>query len=160
MVEPVKKQPSLKKILWTDYPAFIYTSFAIASWIVYLAWVPSWRKSGPIISAELSPYALLIAIFISLLALGVVAYRLRLIKTIFKNGVEVRGKITEITLPRDRGKVHYSFYYNNKEFNSYAPIHRNKQTLDLKNGDRVILIIDPEQPVRAFIRDLYLKAEG
>lgn len=155
MVEPVSKKPSLSRVLWTDYPSFIYASITAAAWIVYLAWVPAWRKDGPIIRPELSPYALAIAILISLLGTGVLIYRLHLLRTIFKKGIEVRGKITEVTLPRDRGRVNYSFYYRNQEFSSYAPIHRNKQTLSLKKGDRITLVIDPDHPVRAFIRDLY-----
>jgi hypothetical protein len=157
MLETPAKYPSITKTLWTDYPSFIYTSLIVAVWIVYIAWVPGWRKDGPIIRPELSPYALVIAILISLLGICVVAYRFHLLRGIFKNGVEVRGKITKISLPRDRGRVNYSFYYKNQEFSSYAPIHRNKQTLSLKEGDRVILVIDPEHPPRAFIRDLYIK---
>lgn len=155
MLETVSKKPALRKVLWTDYPSFIFVSFSVAAWIIYVAWVPAWRKDGPIINPQLAPYTLLIAILISLLGIGVVAYRLHLLRTVFSKGVEVRGKITEITLPRDRGRVNYSFYYQNKEFSSFAPIHRNKQTLSLKKGDRVTLVIDPEYPVRAFIRDLY-----
>ena len=33
--------------------------------------------------------------------------------------------------------------------------HRTKQTLALKKGERVILLVDPSNPERAFIRDLY-----
>lgn len=157
MTELNSKLPTLLKILWTDYPAFIYASFTVAAWVVYLAWVPSWRKDGPIIQPGLAPYALGIAILISLLGVSVVTYRFQLLRKTFKRGVEIRGKITDISLPRDRGKVYYSYYYQNKALSSYAPIHRNKQTLALKKGDRVTLIMDPAYPARAFIRDLYIE---
>lgn len=157
MLKPTKKQLSIKKILWTDYPAFIYTSLAVVAWVVYLAWTPAWRKDGPIIQPELAPYALAIALIFSFLCICIVFYRFHAIKSVFEKGIEVRGKITEIKMPRDRGKVNYSFFYNSKEFSSHAILHRNKQTLALKQGDRVTLVIDPEQPIHAFIRDLFIE---
>jgi hypothetical protein len=52
MLETRTKRLSISKVLWTDYPAFIYTGFAVAAWIVYIAWTPGWRKDGPIIDPE------------------------------------------------------------------------------------------------------------
>jgi len=156
MQQPVQI-PRISRILWTDYPAFLFAAFTAVVWIVYLSWVPGWRKDGPVINPELAPYALALAVAFSIWGIGVVFWRVFLIRKIFRSGVQVHGKITACTLNRDRGKVAYNFILNNEEYLASASIHRNKQTTTIKKGERVILVVDPVHPQRALIRDLYLE---
>ncbi len=149
--------PRISKILWTDYPAFLFTAFAVVVWVVYLSWVPGWRKDGPVINPELAPFVLIIALALTLWCVGVVIYRIIFIRRIFRDGRQVRGKITDFYLRRDRGKVTYTFFFDNNEYTAGAPVHRNKQTIAIKKGERVILVVDPVYPQRALIRDLYLE---
>jgi hypothetical protein len=88
--------------------------------------------------------------------MGVLAWRVGLLWRAFRNGTQVRGKILSVYLRRDRGRVEYTYIFDNQEFKSGAAVHRTKQTKALKQGDRVILMVDRANPKRAFIRDLYL----
>ena len=150
-------RPSLLKIIWTDYPAFISTSAMVVAWIVILAWVPAWRSDGPIVSPGAAPVFLSVAALITLVGMGVLLWRFQTLWAAFFSGAQVRGKITSVEMRRDRGRVKYTYIFNHEEYQSSAPIHRNKQTLALKTGSPVILMIDTKKPWRAFIRDLYLQ---
>jgi hypothetical protein len=152
--EPVSL-PSMRGILWTDYGAFISAVLLIMIWVVYLAWVPSWRADGPIVSPFLAPYYLVLCLLVSVVCLGILGYRVLLLRRVFRLGEQVRGRITSIEMQRDRGRVEYVFRLKGEERRARAFIHRTKQTLAIKNGDRVILLVDPSRPERAFIRDLY-----
>ena len=148
-------RPSLLKIIWTDYPSFIFSSMAVVAWIVCLAWIPDWRGDGAVASPVAAKLFLGVAILLTLLGLGVLLWRAQILWTIFLGGAEVRGKISKIEMRRDRGLVEYTYIYNHEEYQSSASIHRTKQTLALKTGERVTLMVDSKSPKRAFIRDLY-----
>jgi len=92
----------------------------------------------------------------SFLGMGVLIWRVVLLRAIFSNGAQVRGRITSFSLRRDRGQVKYTFIFNHEEHLSGAGVHRNKQTMALKVGNPVILMVDRSNPKRAFIRDLYV----
>ena len=151
-----RQNPSLWQVIWTDYPAFIASSIALVAWIIYLAWVPDWRGEGPVISPSVAPFYLILAVVATVVGMGVLAWRIMLLWRTFWKGTQVRGKISSVYLKRDRGRVEYTYIFDNQEFKSGAEVHRTKQTKALKQGDRVILMVDRANPKRAFIRDLYL----
>jgi hypothetical protein len=155
-VKACEDRLSLLKIMWTDYPAFISTCTMAVAWIIILAWVPAWRSDGPIVSPEAKPVFLSIAALITLVGMAILLWRFQILWAALVSGAQVRGKITKIEMRRDRGQVKYTYIFNHEEFQSSAPIHRNKQTLALKTGSPVILMVDKKRPSRAFIKDLYL----
>lgn len=149
------KPPSISQIIWTDYTAFIFSLIPIVIWIIYLAWVPSWRKDGPILSPSLAPYFATAALFLSSAAIAVITYRFILLRKTLINGFEVRGRITSVNIRRDRGRVEYTYIYAQKKYRSSVSIHRTKKTLALRNGEKVILKVDGRNPKRAFISHIY-----
>jgi hypothetical protein len=152
-----KRRLSLKRILWTDYPAFYASLVPLVAWTVVLAWVPDWRGEGPIIHPEARPFFLTLAILATAGGLIVLAYRLWLLYTTFGRGVELRGKISKIEHRRDHGRIECVYIYEQKEYFSMSTVHRNSQTKDLKAGTPIMLVVDHSKPSRAFIRDLYTK---
>jgi len=148
---------SLLRILWTDYPAFYAASTPIVALIVYLAWTPDWRGHGAVISPEARPFFTTLAILAASGGLLVLAWRLLLFYKVFRRGIQIKGKISKAELKRDRGRVEYTYIFEHKEYFSGAEIHRNAQTKQLKVGDHVILMVDPLNPMHAFIRDLYTR---
>jgi Protein of unknown function (DUF3592) len=154
-MEQEKRRLSLKQILWTDYPAFYASLVPLAAWIVYLAWAPDWRGDGPIIRPEARSFFLTLVILASVGGLIVLAYRLWLISSTFRKGVQLRGKISKIELRRDHGRIEYVYIFDQKEYFSSTSVHRNAKTKELKAGTPVTLVVDQSKPSRAFIRDLY-----
>lgn len=157
---PNKESPSIRQILWTDYTAFFTALIPIVAWIVFLAWAPDWRRDGqPILNPQLLPFALFVNLALTLAPLVILIRRIGLFFRVFRDGSQVRGRIAEISIQRDRGRVEYTYLFGKEEYRSSATIHRNKQTLALKKGDRVVLLVDPKNPEMALIRDLYVQAE-
>ena len=147
--------PSIPRIVWTDYTAFFMALSPVVVWIVYLAWVPQWRQSDPIIPTQGAWFFLYFAVVVTLIGLAVLAWRVRLFKTVFQEGLEIHGRISSFSMARDRGQVKYTYACQGKRYESGVTLHRTKQTRKLKVGDRVVLVVDRSNPGRAFIRDLY-----
>jgi len=152
------RKPALRRIIWTDYPAFYASLVPVVSWIVLLAWLPDWRGDGPVISPEALPFFLTLAAIATVAGLGVLIWRVWLVYKLFRKGVQVRGKISSVEIRRDRGWVGFFYIFDHKEYTSRIEVHRNTQTKGLKAGDLVVLVVDRANPKRAFIRDLYLNS--
>ena len=152
------RKPALRRIIWTDYPAFYASLVPVVSWIVLLAWLPDWRGDGPVISSEARPFFLTLAAIATVAGLGVLIWRVWLVYKLFRKGVQVRGKISSVEIRRDRGWVGFFYIFDHKEYTSRIEVHRNTQTKGLKAGDLVVLVVDRANPKRAFIRDLYLNS--
>lgn len=153
--EDEKRRLSLSRILWTDYPAFYASLVPVVAWIVYLAWTPDWRGNGPVITNEAKPFFLSLAFIATAGGFSVLIMRLWIFYKTFRNGAEVKGKISRVELKRDHGRVEYVYIFNHEEFFSGTEVHRNAQTRALKPGEHVTLMVDISKPSRAFIRDLY-----
>jgi hypothetical protein len=148
--------PSITRIIWTDYTAFLATIFPVVIWIVYLAWVPDWRGDGPVIPAWMVSYVLVFSLLVTLGGALILAWRVWLINSAFRNGSVVSGRIAAVSLKRDRGRLEYTYTFKKKFYQSGVAIHRNAQTKELRAGEKIILLVDPKQPTRAFMRDLYI----
>jgi len=146
---------SVRRIIWSDYPAFYASLVPPVAWVVYLAWAPDWRGAGSVLTAEAQPIYLALTVLATIGGAGVLAYRLWLFFRLFRSGESVRGKISSVQLRRDRGRVEYSYIFNHQEYISGAQVHRNARTKALKSGELVNLIVDPANPRRAFILHLY-----
>ncbi len=152
-----ERRISILKIMWTDYPAFYASLVPAAAWIIYFAWFPNWGSREAVISPSARPIYMTLILLATACGTTVLAGRVWLIMSVFHNGLQVRGKISQIELRRDHGRVHYAYIYEHKEYFSSAAIHRNAETKALRNGEHVMLIVDRSKPARAFIRDLYTR---
>lgn len=148
---------SLTRILWTDYPSFYASLVPLVAWIIYFAWFPDWNSQGPVIKPEAKSVFLTLIILSTLGGLSVLAYRLWLFLKVFRQGIQVRGKITHFELRRDHGRVNYAYIYDQQEYLSSAIVHRTSQTKELRIGEHVMLVVDHSKPSRAFICDLYTR---
>ena len=148
--------PSFVSILWTDYAAFFNTAVIVAVWVIYIAWVPKWTERGPVIPPWMAPYVLYFDIFITLVSLAIITWRVILFRHIFRNGEKVPGKILTFSMRRDRGRVEYTYLYKGGEYQCKATIHRTALTRNLTAGERVTLVVDRKNPQRAYIHHIYI----
>lgn len=148
--------PSITSILWTDYTTFIQSAISLVVWVVYIAWVPKWTSRGPIIAPWMAPYALYFAIFMTLVALTIIFWRVILIRRIFGYEEKVQGKIITFMMRRDRGRVVYTYLYRGGEYQCGVNVHRTLLTKDLKAGERVTLVVDRKNPKQAHIHHIYI----
>lgn len=159
-MNPVSDQPSLARIVWTDYPAFLALLFPLMIWASYLLLVgfnsPFNPPGDSTATSQENLRIFYISIVLSLICLPLLAWRLLLIRSVFSHGLEVRGKIDSIYFSRDRGRVTYTYTFLGQNYTSGTSLHRTRKARELQTGDQVTLVVDRDKPKRAFIRDLYL----
>ncbi len=146
----MNKQPSLIKILTIDYAAFLAVLFPIIMWGLYIVLV---------ILEEVKLTDLVLPVtfaLITVVSIGVIGWRVRTINTVFSDGMEATAAISNVSFFRDRGRVDYVYTYQGQKYVSGNAIHKVKQTLALRVGAQVVLMVDRNNPRQAFIRDLYM----
>jgi hypothetical protein len=93
---------------------------------------------------------------VSVIALGLLLWRIQLIRGVFSDGIETTATINSISFFRDRGRVEYIYMHEGKKYAGGNAVHKVKQTEALQVGQQVVVVIDRSQPKQAFIRDLYM----
>ena len=145
------KPPSLARILSVDYLAFSVVIVPIAAWGFYLVlrlFAPdnagAWRHPG-------APAAL------TGLSLLVLLWRVWLIRSVFRHGVEAPATVTRLKRMRaSRTRINYVYAYAGRERTGGNTVSSARVPVTVKPGDTVTLLVDPNHPRRAFIRELYL----
>lgn len=145
----MNKQPSLIKIMTIDYLALLGWLFPVVMWGIYITLVIL-GKNKPNDITLLVIYAV-----ITVAALGVLIWRIQVFKTVFSDGFETTAVIKNVFFFRDRGRVDYAYTYQGQNYTSGNAIHKVKQTRALMIGEQVTLVVDRNNPKRAFIRNLY-----
>lgn len=143
----IKRAPSLIRTIQTDYTAFLAFLFPVIFWGLYLFFTFS--------SMDAAGFAD-ISIAVTAAGLLILLWRYWLLRSVFHDGVEVPGVVSDIYFFRGRGRVSYIYTYQGQKYISGNAINKTKRTRSLVQGEQVTLVIDPNNPKRAFIRDLYL----
>ena len=146
----MNRQPSLLKIITIDYIAFLGWLFPVVMWGIYIALIVLGN-----IKANDFTLPIIFAV-ISVVALAILMWRIQVFNTVFSDGIETTATINNVSFFRDRGRVDYVHTYQGQKYVSGNAIHKVKQTLALKVGEQVVLMVDRNNSKRAFIRDLYI----
>jgi hypothetical protein len=83
-------------------------------------------------------------------------WRIWMVRTIFAEGTLVNGVITNIWFFRQRGSCKLQYNYMGTAYEIQNTLIYSKRTCKLAAGSRVTLVVDPQDPKRVFLRDLYL----
>lgn len=146
----MNRQPSLLKIITIDYIAFLGWLFPVVMWGMYVVLI----VLGNVKINDLTlPVTFAV---ITVVALAILIWRIQVFNTVFSDGIESTATINNVSFFRDRGRVDYVYTYQGQKYVSGNAIHKVKQTLALKAGEQVVLMVDRNNPKRAFIRDLYM----
>lgn len=146
----MNKQPSLLKIITIDYVAFLGWLFPAILWGMYI---------GLIILGNVKMNDIVLPIIfatITVIALAVLVWRVQIFNTVFSDGIETIATISNVSFFRDRGRVDYVYTYQGQKHASGNAIHKVKETIALNIGEQVVLVVDRNNPKRAFIRNLYM----
>jgi hypothetical protein len=146
----MNRQPSLLKIITIDYAALLGWLFPVVMWGMYVVLIV-------LGNVKTNDFTLpVIFAVITVVALAILIWRIQVFNTIFSDGIETTATINNVSFFRDRGRVDYVYTHQGQKYASGNAIHKVKQTLALKVGEQVVLIVDRNNPKRAFIRDLYM----
>lgn len=162
MNTPKRYQLSLSRILWLDYPAFNAVLFPVVLWaITGILAALDYRgltqtdQAGTISGTTQAIFY--VALFLSLICVPLVILRWKIFWSIWREGIEVPGKITQTVFLRDRGQIYFTYRYKEYEYKARIVVHKTRKTMAVKKEDKVMLVISPNDPKQVFIRDFYLK---
>jgi hypothetical protein len=155
---------SIPRFLWNDYAAYNTILFPAVLWavtgaLVMIDYRAVWQggEAGSLSSSTRA--VLYVAVFLSLICIPLLLIRLRLFWSIFREGFEIQGKITQTLFQRDRGQIFATYRHKEYEYKARIVVHKTRQTQLLKKDQKVTLVALPEDPKQVFIRDLYLEGK-
>jgi hypothetical protein len=156
-----KAKPSIIRIIQSDYLALIGVLVPLVSLIMYISvayfgYFPGFRGRDPIQGTEGAPVFFYLFIIGLVLGLPLAFWRIRAIQQLFSKGMEVIGQITNISFYRDRGRVEYSYSHAGQAYSGGNAIMKTRKTQQLRPGNQIVLLVNPDEPKRALIRDLYV----
>jgi hypothetical protein len=140
--------PSLFRVISTDYPSFLSVLFPIVfgGFSIYFFFTRN----------DAFQLFLLLAIGATVVGVPVLVQRYRVISSVFADGSEAKGVVTGLSFFRGRGRVEYSYTFKGEKQVSANAINKNSRTRKLRVGEAVTVIVDPNNPKRAFIQEIYL----
>lgn len=146
-------QVSIRKILFTDYGTFL-------GWVgplVYLGIILLQFLLGESLATIQS--LALVLLPVSLILLGVLFWRVQTIRRVFEEGTQIPATVVRVSFYRDRGRVEVVYTFQGERYLSRNMVMKNKTTRSLLEGMPVVVLVDPGNPRRAYIRELYAGEE-
>ena len=141
------RNPSLLSIVRTDYYTFLSLLFVVILWIFF--------GFFQILNPGIPSGSLFAAVGVSLVALTISIWRIQIILALFNGGIQLSATITECWLFRGHGRINYTYTYRGHDYLSGNDLVPTGEAKRIRVGDRVTVIIDPENPARAIIMDLF-----
>lgn len=149
---PTTWRPTMTRILMMDFAAFIGLLIAVipAAFLV-LSYIGTLGEPTNDDLLFWSVFALVGFV----MGLLILVSRLRSISSLYERAVEVPGRILKVWFIKDRGRIEYTYSFRGQEYSSGKAVMKNRRTSDLESGRGVVVIVDPENPTKSLIRDLY-----
>jgi hypothetical protein len=150
---------SLGRIILTDHCTCFAISAIIIFWIIYIATIqfgyfPDIRYAREPLTETAAPFFYNMGVVATLTGIPMIGWRIRFFQTLYRRGVEVNGHIyLEYVLSTKR--VEYKYTYQGIDYWRGNALADSKYQNYYNDGDEVILLIDPQNPKRAIIKDLY-----
>lgn len=142
------KQPSLLKIVWIDYIAFLATALSLMAVGLYVY--------DRFFMRSVSQSFTWITMGIFVVGLFGVTWRFTSIISLYNSGLEARATVSEVSFFRDRGAIRYIYPYQGQRYAGRMIVMKNKLTDRYQIGDEVAVIVDRENPGKSIIRDLFV----
>lgn len=150
------QKPSKLRILQSDYTTGLSLIVISLTWAAYLILSYYGKLPGTTLDASDAPFLLKTAICAIILFVPLIVWRINYYNSLFKNAEEIAGHITSIYFYRDRGKIIYEYIYKGEKYFAQNAIFKSENTRYYQKGDEIILLVDPKNPKKAIIRDIYI----
>jgi hypothetical protein len=150
----MNRQPSPYQIILNDAEAFRAAVYPVVFWLIALLIVlPTGRGVG---GSGLALSLILLAGLATVIGLPMLMLRVNRVRGVFEVGQEVEGVIVQADFLRERGWLDFTYVYQGKPFKGRVEVMNNDRTRQFEAGKPVVLMVDPQNPRQAFVRDLYL----
>jgi hypothetical protein len=144
-------KPRIGSIVATDWPALFCLMSIPVIWLL-CAQLPFVRRDSSFGAFEV----LAIAVPFSLLAGGLLAWRIVRIHRLFARGHVARARIKRVDVVGDRGRVEFEYDFGGVRMSSWTPVYKNKLVASLVVNQEIEVLVDPTNPGDAIVRELYV----
>ena len=150
---------SLGRVIMHDYCALVAILMMVMPWLIYIAtsqfgYFPDLKHGRDPLTESSAPFFKTMGYYIIFIAIPMLAWRVHLFKTLYDQGVEIKGHISFEGVISGK-RVEYKYEYEGTSYWRGNALTDSKYANYFKEGDEVILLVDPKNPKRAVIRDLY-----
>lgn len=143
-------KPSVRAIIWNDFPALACALGIPIAWAVFVA-LPIFKYNDPNDLLFFVPFAAIVSLVLG----GLLFWRIRRVFYLFAHGIEVPGEITWLHIVSDRGRLEFQFDLNGSLVQSWVPVHKSKRVMSFVVGQPVRVLLHPVtfSPV---VKDMYV----
>lgn len=152
-------RPKLWKLLTRDYLCvllvmfpLVFSGIAIATGVFGLSIARRGRAVGP----EAGSFFAVLALVSVAVAAPLLVLRVRALLGFFQRAVQIEGSIKSVWLSGDKGRVEFSYHYEGSAMESGSAITKNRITKSFEEGQKVLLLVDPDNPKKVKIRGLFV----
>ena len=142
------QSPSLFRVISTDYPSYLSVLFPVVFGAFTMYFFATENTASQLF--------LLLTIGATVIGVPTLIQRYRAISAVLANGTETKGVVNSVGFFRGRGRVEYSYTFHGEKHTTSNAINRNGRTRKLRVGQPVKVLVDPENPKRAFIQEIYM----
>jgi hypothetical protein len=145
----IPQPPTFWKILNTDYASWICLVTPLTLWAFFIIL----KLLRPSYSDE--PLYLSISAGATIIGILIAVYRIFSTLNLLNRGIPVKGKITRIQNMRGMGQVAYEFKQDGAKHLANLTYRRGKKSFKLNPGMAVTILVDPKNPRKSLIKELY-----
>ena len=143
--------PRLLRVINTDFLALLGVIGVPLVWVIGAVF-PYMRKGAKFDEAFMLGFALPV----SACCFALAVWRVWRIYNLFDSGQSVNGRLTDVVLWRDRGRIKFKFEFDGREFRSSMLVHQTDAVLKLQPEQDVDLLVHPAHPRTAIIKQLFV----
>jgi hypothetical protein len=144
-----RPSPAFLRVISTDYLAQNFFVMIFAGWVIY--------GIDAVFQGKATFFLAIFAAILTLLGLLTFFWRYSLIVSIFANGTETIGQVTEINTIGKDYIIHYEYDLNGKKYKFRNRVKKNSFAQKLRRGQQVNLLAHEKTPHIAFIKEIYLE---
>ena len=147
--------PSPFKIIPRDYLAFTLAGVPAPLWLLFIVvyGLPAALNGQPV---DINGYLILLLLAVTGYCWLALAWRVTKIRSVFSSGIRVQGTVTKVWFFRQRGQVSFNYSYLGTSHQAKITLVKNKFTSAIQPGDKLTLLVDPDQPSRTFLQELFI----
>ncbi len=142
-----ENRPSLFRIIQTDYVAFLMAILPLVLWGFFA--FDYFR------GVKATSNFLLLLLGLTLIAVVTLLWKIIAIFTVYNRGQETMATINDVSFFRGRGRITYVYNLWDEKYTSRNFVMKNSRTKDYAVGDQVVVLVDSDNPKKAYIKDLY-----
>lgn len=149
------------KVIKNDFGAFLLTIIGpiflgISGYAAVTGGIPEFRRrGGGSIDSETATALFIGSVILTVVLFLLLLWRISRLKRILRTGPRAKAVVTAIGFVKDRGRIEYRYVHDGRLHDTGSAIMKNQATQALAEDDQIEVAIDPTNPRKALIVQLF-----